>query len=171
MAKIRTYARIKPSQDQYDDFDCTRNRIYMRIPDSYSRDSTLYNRTRTPIVNHEFKYTQVFGVDADQEDVYNNSAKSIIDGMTCKYHTRYWFGRKIFDKCSLSSGFLDGYNGTIFAYGQTSSGKTHTMHGDLSDDRNKGLAPRYRLSVFCWLFSSHRCSDTRKILQRIVSDL
>jgi hypothetical protein len=25
---------------------------------------------------------------------------------------------------------LSGYNVTIFAYGQTSSGKTHTMHGD-----------------------------------------
>lgn len=25
------------------------------------------------------------------------------------------------------SDVLDGYNGTIFAYGQTSSGKTHTM--------------------------------------------
>jgi centromeric protein E len=24
---------------------------------------------------------------------------------------------------------VDGYNGTVFAYGQTSSGKTHTMRG------------------------------------------
>jgi hypothetical protein len=27
----------------------------------------------------------------------------------------------------LIEGVLDGFNGTIFAYGQTSSGKTHTM--------------------------------------------
>ena len=27
----------------------------------------------------------------------------------------------------LSTDVLNGYNGTIFAYGQTSSGKTHTM--------------------------------------------
>ena len=26
---------------------------------------------------------------------------------------------------------IKGYNVTIFAYGQTSSGKTHTMHGDI----------------------------------------
>lgn len=28
---------------------------------------------------------------------------------------------------AISSDVLAGYNGTIFAYGQTSSGKTHTM--------------------------------------------
>ena len=28
---------------------------------------------------------------------------------------------------------LDGYNSTIFAYGQTSSGKTHTMVGSDAD--------------------------------------
>ena len=28
---------------------------------------------------------------------------------------------------------LDGYNSTIFAYGQTSSGKTHTMVGSETD--------------------------------------
>ena len=29
----------------------------------------------------------------------------------------------------IADAALDGYNGTIFAYGQTSSGKTHTMVG------------------------------------------
>ena len=28
---------------------------------------------------------------------------------------------------------LDGYNGTIFCYGQTNSGKTHTMLGNSLD--------------------------------------
>jgi kinesin family protein 3/17 len=30
---------------------------------------------------------------------------------------------------SLVENVLDGYNGTIFAYGQTGCGKTHTMMG------------------------------------------
>ncbi len=35
---------------------------------------------------------------------------------------------------------LEGFNGTIFAYGQTSSGKTHTMQGPNIDDTElKGL--------------------------------
>lgn len=38
---------------------------------------------------------------------------------------------------------MDGFNGTIMAYGQTSSGKTHTMQGhDINDKENKGLIPR-----------------------------
>ena len=38
---------------------------------------------------------------------------------------------------------LDGYNGTILAYGQTSSGKTHTMFGeDLSNEEERGVIPR-----------------------------
>lgn len=80
MAKIRTFARIKPSEDLYDDFDTTRNKLYMRIPDSYSRDTTLYNRSRAPIVNHEFKYTQVFGVHSTQTEIYDIAAKNILDG-------------------------------------------------------------------------------------------
>jgi kinesin family protein 5 len=38
---------------------------------------------------------------------------------------------------------LDGFNGTIMAYGQTSSGKTHTMQGyDMTDKDAKGIMPR-----------------------------
>ena len=37
---------------------------------------------------------------------------------------------------------FQGYNGTIFAYGATGSGKTHTMFGYLGNDDNKGIIPR-----------------------------
>lgn len=35
---------------------------------------------------------------------------------------------------------LSGYNGTIFAYGQTSSGKTHTMEVCVAEVANLQLA-------------------------------
>jgi hypothetical protein len=35
-----------------------------------------------------------------------------------------------------------GYNGTIFAYGQTGTGKTYTMSGDSYDFLEKGIMPR-----------------------------
>ncbi|CAL5043956.1 unnamed protein product [Urochloa decumbens] len=40
--------------------------------------------------------------------------------------------RHVYDAAALHvvGGAMDGINGTIFAYGVTSSGKTHTMHGD-----------------------------------------
>jgi hypothetical protein len=34
---------------------------------------------------------------------------------------------------------LDGYNGTIIAYGQTTSGKTHTMIGNDKDSESTGI--------------------------------
>jgi hypothetical protein len=37
---------------------------------------------------------------------------------------------------------LKGYNGTIFAYGQTGTGKTYTMVGDYKDKINRGIIPR-----------------------------
>ena len=38
---------------------------------------------------------------------------------------------------------LDGFNGTIMAYGQTSSGKTHTMLGeDIENIEQRGIIPR-----------------------------
>jgi kinesin family protein 5 len=44
---------------------------------------------------------------------------------------------------------LEGFNGTIFAYGQTSSGKTHTMTGsDIENVDLQGIIPRMVRTVF-----------------------
>ncbi|XP_022217263.1 osmotic avoidance abnormal protein 3 isoform X2 [Drosophila obscura] len=51
---------------------------------------------------------------------------------------------------SLVESTLDGYNGTIFAYGQTGCGKTHTMQGDdnVKDGYNCGIIPRCFEHIF-----------------------
>ena len=42
-----------------------------------------------------------------------------------------------------------GYNGTVFAYGQTGGGKTFTMYGeDIFDDTKMGLIPRAARQIF-----------------------
>lgn len=44
---------------------------------------------------------------------------------------------------------LEGFNGTVFAYGQTSSGKTFTMQGpDIYDRNMKGIIPRMIKTIF-----------------------
>ncbi|CAN6926373.1 unnamed protein product [Brassica oleracea] len=53
------------------------------------------------------------------------------------------------------NGAMEGINGTIFAYGVTSRGKTHTMHGD---QRSPGIIP---LAV----------KDAFSIIQEVVNDL
>ena len=45
----------------------------------------------------------------------------------------------------LVVGAINGINGTIFAYGQTASGKTHTLMGD---DERPGLLPLTLLDLF-----------------------
>ncbi|XP_070815590.1 kinesin heavy chain [Chaetodon trifascialis] len=76
-----------------------------------------------------FVFDQVFPTNTTQEQVYNACAKQIVKDV------------------------LGGYNGTIFAYGQTSSGKTHTMEGNLHDPEGMGIIPRISEDIFEHIFA------------------
>ena len=65
-----------------------------------------------------FWYDKAYGMDSTQEQVFQETAMPIVESV------------------------VQGYNGTIFAYGQTGTGKTYTMEGDFETDLNKGLIPR-----------------------------
>ena len=68
-----------------------------------------------------FKYTfdRVFGPKSTQLETFEYVAKPVVVDV------------------------LEGYNATIFAYGQTSSGKTYTMEGpDIVDPELRGIIPR-----------------------------
>ncbi|XP_032901277.1 kinesin-1 heavy chain isoform X2 [Amblyraja radiata] len=76
-----------------------------------------------------YMYDHVFQSNSTQEQVYNACAKNIVKDV------------------------LDGYNGTIFAYGQTASGKTHTMEGTLHDSDCMGIIPRIAQDIFNYIYS------------------
>ncbi|XP_059668536.1 kinesin-like protein KIN-7K, chloroplastic isoform X2 [Cornus florida] len=78
-----------------------------------------------------YAYDRVFGPTTTTRHVYDVAAQHVV------------------------SGAMEGVNGTIFAYGVTSSGKTHTMHGD---QRSPGIIP---LAV----------KDAFSIIQEVVNDL
>ncbi|XP_066542419.1 kinesin heavy chain [Hoplias malabaricus] len=61
----------------------------------------------------------------------------------------------VYDSCAkqIVKDVLEGYNGTIFAYGQTSSGKTHTMEGKLHDLELMGIIPRIAQDIFDHIYS------------------
>ncbi|KAM9835995.1 kinesin heavy chain-like [Aulostomus maculatus] len=61
----------------------------------------------------------------------------------------------VYDQCAkqIVKDVLGGYNGTIFAYGQTSSGKTHTMEGKLHDPQLMGIIPRIAHDIFDHIYS------------------
>ena len=48
----------------------------------------------------------------------------------------------------IVSNVLEGYNGTIFAYGQTGTGKTHTMEGVDDPPEQRGIMARVFSGVF-----------------------
>ncbi|XP_069554437.1 kinesin heavy chain-like [Brachyistius frenatus] len=62
---------------------------------------------------------------------------------------------QVYDQCAkqIVKDVLGGYNGTIFAYGQTSSGKTHTMEGKLHDPQLMGIIPRISHDIFDHIYS------------------
>ena len=43
---------------------------------------------------------------------------------------------------------INGYNGTVFAYGQTGAGKSFTMMGDMTDPNMMGIIPRIVQQIF-----------------------
>eukprot|EP01050_Picozoa_sp_SAG11_P000819 SAG11_NODE_30_length_23132_cov_22.413277_7_plen_257_part_00 len=56
----------------------------------------------------------------------------------------------VYDQCASKSvkDIFDGFNGTIFAYGQTGAGKSWSMMGEKSDDNLKGIIPRSADAIF-----------------------
>ncbi|XP_003973585.1 kinesin heavy chain [Takifugu rubripes] len=90
----------------------------------------IFQREDTVIfAGKPYVFDRVFPTNTTQEEVYNTSAKQIVRDV------------------------LGGYNGTIFAYGQTASGKTHTMEGNLHDSQGMGIIPRISEDIFEHIFA------------------
>merc|ERR1719278_1412291 len=62
----------------------------------------------------------------------------------------------------LVDSVLDGFNGTIFAYGQTGTGKTYTMEGVKDDQNQRGVIP----NSFDHIFSHIAKSENQQYLVR-----
>jgi len=76
-----------------------------------------------------YMFDKVLKPNVTQTQVYEATAKNIVKDVLC------------------------GYNGTIFAYGQTSSGKTHTMEGVINDPTMMGIIPRIVNDIFNHIYS------------------
>ncbi|CAL8468383.1 g7923 [Coccomyxa elongata] len=58
---------------------------------------------------------------------------------------------------------LQGFNVTLFAYGQTAAGKTHTMTGNLKDRSQVGLAPRLLEQLFLEISNAEASEGEGKV--------
>lgn len=68
--------------------------------------------------SRSFTFDKIFTEEHSQKTIYDNSAFPIVE----------WL--------------FEGFNCTVFAYGQTGCGKTHTMMGDALSSDNMGIIPR-----------------------------
>ena len=78
---------------------------------------------------HRFTFDSIFDMDSLQEDVYNITAKQAVQSV------------------------LEGYNSTIFCYGQTGTGKTYTMEGFTYESKNpnRGIIQRTIQDIFNYI--------------------
>uniref|UniRef100_A0A671TYX8 Kinesin-like protein n=1 Tax=Sparus aurata TaxID=8175 RepID=A0A671TYX8_SPAAU len=88
-----------------------------------------FNGEDTVVVGKPYVFDRVLPPNSEQVQVYDTCARQIVKDV------------------------LGGYNGTIFAYGQTSSGKTHTMEGNLHDPQLMGIIPRISRDIFDHIYS------------------
>ncbi|KAK3400084.1 kinesin heavy chain [Sordaria brevicollis] len=78
-----------------------------------------------------FTFDRVFDMSCKQSDIFDFSIKPTVDDI------------------------LNGYNGTVFAYGQTGAGKSYTMMGTSIDDpEGRGVIPRIVEQIFASILSS-----------------
>ncbi|KAJ5707640.1 hypothetical protein N7488_007441 [Penicillium malachiteum] len=78
-----------------------------------------------------FTFDRVFPMGSAQADIFDFSIRPTVDDI------------------------LNGYNGTVFAYGQTGAGKSYTMMGsDIDDDEGKGIIPRIVEQIFASILTS-----------------
>eukprot|EP00933_Yihiella_yeosuensis_P046887 TRINITY_DN42508_c0_g1_i1.p1 TRINITY_DN42508_c0_g1~~TRINITY_DN42508_c0_g1_i1.p1 ORF type:complete len:789 (+),score=209.05 TRINITY_DN42508_c0_g1_i1:81-2447(+) len=76
----------------------------------------------------DFTYDAVFDDSMTQQQIFDDTASEILDSV------------------------LDGFNGTIFAYGQTGAGKSHTMTGPANGPVElQGLLPRSFSHIFSFI--------------------
>ncbi|KAI0599368.1 P-loop containing nucleoside triphosphate hydrolase protein [Biscogniauxia sp. FL1348] len=78
-----------------------------------------------------FTFDRVFDMKGKQHEIFDYSIRPTVDDI------------------------LNGYNGTVFAYGQTGAGKSYTMMGtSIEDEEGKGITPRIIEQIFSSIMSS-----------------
>lgn len=96
----------------------------------HKTQNTIPNKTHTHTqpqkpnkTKQSFTFDHVYDQDSTQDEVYDASARALVRST------------------------LEGYNAAIIAYGQTGTGKTYTMEGDLEGPL-RGIIPRSVEDIF-----------------------
>ncbi|XP_065840301.1 uncharacterized protein [Oscarella lobularis] len=116
-------------------------KVAVRVrPPTKREASEIFWETDGPMIAQKgattkYAFDHVFSGDTSNVEVYEKSAQGIVLSV------------------------LKGFNGTVFAYGQTASGKTHTMMGEKG---NEGVVPLAMQEVFNYI---DQCSGREFLLR------
>nr|GLL41005.1 kinesin-like protein KIN-5D [Ipomoea trifida] len=98
--------------------------------DEEKQEVSAILNTNAKQTNRTFVFDKVFGPSTQQKDLYNQAVAPLVDDA------------------------LEGYSCTVFAYGQTGTGKTYTMEGEGGKEKNgefhknAGVIPRAVEQIF-----------------------
>lgn len=137
---IQVFVRVRPINNSE---KAQKSALVVDVPSN--RDVVVRERPQDKI-SKKFSFDRVFGPSSKQIDVYN----AVV--------------------CPLLDEVLAGYNCTVFAYGQTGTGKTFTMEGYSNDpglqwqsDTSAGIIPR----ALSHLFDEIRTLDAQEYSVRV----
>lgn len=133
---VQVCVRCRPLNDKEKDQSCT---LCVKVDEMRGTITVKGPNTGSGEPPKTFTFDTVFDTSCKQVDVYNKSARPIVDCV------------------------LEGYNGTIFAYGQTGTGKTFTMEGVRSVPELRGIIPNSFAHIFGHIAKAE--GDTRFLVR------
>ncbi|KAK9874406.1 hypothetical protein WA026_002753 [Henosepilachna vigintioctopunctata] len=116
---VRVFIRVRPLNKK----ELAEDHLNIVLVDT-SENLIVLNKDGNGEKRKPYKFDQIFDDNSTQMDLYRVIAAPIVEKV------------------------LQGYNGTIFAYGQTGTGKTYTMAGNLSNSETKGITPNAFSHIF-----------------------
>ncbi|XP_074602042.1 osmotic avoidance abnormal protein 3-like isoform X2 [Brevipalpus obovatus] len=117
---VKVAVRCRPLNKKEKDL---RSKSIIEIDSSLGQCS-IYNPHEPDSPPKPFTFDGTYDVDSTTEQLYNEIVFPIVESVT------------------------EGYNGTVFAYGQTGCGKSFTMQGVTSPSTQKGIIPRAFEHIF-----------------------
>ncbi|XP_054826094.1 kinesin-like protein KIF17 [Eublepharis macularius] len=131
---VKVIVRCRPLNDREKQH---KSKIVLTM-DSARRQCFVQNPAAADDPPKQFTFDGAYYMDHTTEQIYNEIAYPLVEGV------------------------MEGYNGTIFAYGQTGCGKSFTMQGISDPPSQKGIIPR----AFEHVFENVQCAENTKFLLR-----
>ena len=129
---VKVIVRCRPLNQRETDLKCE---VTVQM-DSSTGQCSLFKPGEKGQPPKNFTFDGAYYIDSTTETIYNDICFPLVDGV------------------------LEGYNGTVFAYGQTGCGKSFSMQGIQDPPTQRGIIPR----AFEHIFESILVADNMKFL-------